>query len=578
MRKFKNKIFLLIILLFSLIRLYKPSLIFNGVNADEAVFGYNAYSILKTGKDEYGNLLPVFLRAFGDYRPPAYTYLSLPFVYLFGLNEFSTRFLSLAISFLSIFLLYKLSFLIFKDKKSALFSSFFLATSSWHIFFSRLADMTVLSGFFIALGLYFLILWLKKKHKKFLSFSFLCFIFAIYSYHNARITIPLLLASIFTLFFKKIIKFKKIIILNILFLIIFLCPLFISFFNSPDKFLRRGIYQSFWHRGDIEARLLNDRTDDRSNQPPLLTKFFHARQIYLLKEFLRRYSQHFSLTYFFLNGDPHERFRIPGIGLINLALLPALLFGIFKVIEKKEKTSLILLIWLLISPVVASQGINTPNSLHTFDSIMPYYLLIGYGASNLFKIWHKWNILKKVISAFIFLTLFGLYFIRFFYSYFYLLPSDHNFAHFFDYGMKEVVQKVVPIEDHYQEVIFIGRIYHEFLLFYKLYDPAAYQQEVVIAASADEGGFEHVLKFNKYLFPRNWQQTGKKSDALYVSDEQEVPENDFFKPADCSAKRNKTFLRIIDEVFFPDGKTAFRVFDIPKEQEKYKNLFCEKFN
>jgi len=36
---------------------------------DEAALGYNSYSILKTGKDEYGSVLPIIFKSFGDYKP-----------------------------------------------------------------------------------------------------------------------------------------------------------------------------------------------------------------------------------------------------------------------------------------------------------------------------------------------------------------------------------------------------------------------------------------------------------------------------------------------------------------------------
>ena len=67
-----------------------------GVYLDEAAQGYNAYSLLRTGKDEYGKSWPVFLRSFGDYKMPLYAYLTVPSVKIFGLDSFSTRFVSAA--------------------------------------------------------------------------------------------------------------------------------------------------------------------------------------------------------------------------------------------------------------------------------------------------------------------------------------------------------------------------------------------------------------------------------------------------------------------------------------------------
>ncbi|PIV01434.1 glycosyl transferase, partial [Candidatus Shapirobacteria bacterium CG03_land_8_20_14_0_80_40_19] len=48
-----------------------------GFYVDEAAVGYNAYSILKTGADEYGKKFPLFFRSFGDYKMPLNIYLTV---------------------------------------------------------------------------------------------------------------------------------------------------------------------------------------------------------------------------------------------------------------------------------------------------------------------------------------------------------------------------------------------------------------------------------------------------------------------------------------------------------------------
>jgi len=53
------------------------------LNADEAANGYDAYSILKTGKDQYGNFLPLRFESFGDYKLPLLTYIAIPFIKIF---------------------------------------------------------------------------------------------------------------------------------------------------------------------------------------------------------------------------------------------------------------------------------------------------------------------------------------------------------------------------------------------------------------------------------------------------------------------------------------------------------------
>jgi 4-amino-4-deoxy-L-arabinose transferase-like glycosyltransferase len=82
---------LAIICVAALLRFYHLSTVPPHLTPDEASLGYNAYSILKTGKDEYGQSLPIIFKSFGDYKPGLYVYATVPFVAVFGLNEFAVR-------------------------------------------------------------------------------------------------------------------------------------------------------------------------------------------------------------------------------------------------------------------------------------------------------------------------------------------------------------------------------------------------------------------------------------------------------------------------------------------------------
>jgi 4-amino-4-deoxy-L-arabinose transferase-like glycosyltransferase len=53
-----------------------------GLYDDEAATGYNAWTIAHYGVDQYGNHLPLFFTAFGDYKPPLATYLVAPLTWL----------------------------------------------------------------------------------------------------------------------------------------------------------------------------------------------------------------------------------------------------------------------------------------------------------------------------------------------------------------------------------------------------------------------------------------------------------------------------------------------------------------
>jgi len=87
-----NGIYLIIILaIATILRLVFLGTIPNGFFCDEASNGYDSYSILHTMRDQYGEFLPMFARALNDYRPSLYIFLTVPFIKIFGLNEFATR-------------------------------------------------------------------------------------------------------------------------------------------------------------------------------------------------------------------------------------------------------------------------------------------------------------------------------------------------------------------------------------------------------------------------------------------------------------------------------------------------------
>ena len=56
------------------------------LHQDEACDGYDAYSILTTGRDHHGNFMPIVMQGFNDYRMPLLQYSLVPLVGVFGLK------------------------------------------------------------------------------------------------------------------------------------------------------------------------------------------------------------------------------------------------------------------------------------------------------------------------------------------------------------------------------------------------------------------------------------------------------------------------------------------------------------
>ena len=99
-------VLILILMLAAVLRFYQLGQIPPSLNWDEVSNGYNAYSILKTARDEHGNFLPLTFRAFGDYNPALSVYTLVPSIALFGLNEFAVRFPSALLGTLTVLLTY----------------------------------------------------------------------------------------------------------------------------------------------------------------------------------------------------------------------------------------------------------------------------------------------------------------------------------------------------------------------------------------------------------------------------------------------------------------------------------------
>ncbi|MCL5431555.1 MAG: glycosyltransferase family 39 protein [Patescibacteria group bacterium] len=165
------------------------------INTDEAAIGYNAYSILKTGRDEYGQPFPLAFRSFDDYKPPLYIYMTVPSVAVFGLNEFAVRFPSALLGILAIpivfFLTRELLDNLPASRQIGLLSSFLLAISPWHIQFTRTAYETGSNAFFTGLGL---LLFLKGlKNKWFLVGAGIVFGLQTYLYQASKVFVPMLI-------------------------------------------------------------------------------------------------------------------------------------------------------------------------------------------------------------------------------------------------------------------------------------------------------------------------------------------------------------------------------------------------
>lgn len=326
-----------------------------GFTPDEASFGYDAYSILKTGKDQWGNTFPLVLKSFGDYKSPLYAYLTIPSVAIFGLNKFSVRLPNAILGVLAVFVIYLLVRELTKKQSLAVIAALLLAVSSWHIMLSRGAFEANLITFFLPLGIY---LFLKEKY----NLAALVFGLNLFTYHSAKLVTPIIFMVLFLIF-----KIKKLAPL-ILFLSAFFLMLYSFNLGGGVRIGERSITQGALEEG---ARVKIELIQKGMN--PILARILHNKYQVTVKRFLNNYFQYFSFRFLFTKGAAEATYgMIPGLGVLY-PFEGVLLLGLIPLVFRKKLRMIILLVagWFLLSAVPAALATGVGYSANRAVAVIP---------------------------------------------------------------------------------------------------------------------------------------------------------------------------------------------------------------
>ncbi|AIQ33729.1 ArnT family glycosyltransferase [Paenibacillus sp. FSL R5-0345] len=215
----KNPWPLLLFLLGAVIRILYIGSIPPGLNQDEASIGYDAYSILHYGIDRNGVHLPVHLIAWGSGQNALYAYLSMPFIWLFGLTPMSVRAVSLIMGLLGMIVFYLVAKQLFTFRAAGNAAMFFIAINPWHIMMSRWALESNLFPTLILFSVYFLLKTLKNPRWSY-AYTILLAL-SLYAYGTAYFFVPVFaIATAILLFYIRALKLRAILWNGILFIII----------------------------------------------------------------------------------------------------------------------------------------------------------------------------------------------------------------------------------------------------------------------------------------------------------------------------------------------------------------------
>lgn len=548
--KIKKYLLIAILIAAAFLRLWKLGSIPPALTADEASLGYNAYSILKTGRDEYGKFMPVIFKSFGDYKPGLYVYLTVPSVAIFGLTEFATRLPSALAGILSVFLIYLIVRSLFTDHRSlATIVTFVAATNPWLIHFSRGAwEVNVALALTLA-GIYFFLRSLENS--RFTVHCSLAFALTLITYQGAKLSTGIVVVLLTILYWKDILKIKaRYLIFALILAFAVSSPILLSFTKGQTG--RLAVFSVFSYPRPKEY-LQNFLDQGKESVGSLSYYLFHSESLNFARGVLGRFFNHFSGKFLFFEGDwPNPRHTSPNSGMLLLSDLATLLFGFVFILKSSilnRKSKLFVLLWLVLSPLPSILSRDQVHAIRAINMTIPLIIIISFGYLSLFELLHK-RVVKWLFVVFVFLS-----FAYFSDSYFVHL-SKHD-SKLWGYGFKQMVQTVTGIQSEFKAIKVQQSFAQPYIyfLFYQKYDPAKYQKNARLTVADSVNDVGYVMEIDNIKFVAiDWQINRGEKGVVFVADSIRIP---------SEATIDSNLFKVIKEIKYLDGKDiAFRIIEV----------------
>jgi len=457
-------------------RLFQLASIPPSLNPDEVAFGYNAYSILKTGRDEFGTLFPIYFRSYDDNKMPALVYLTVGSLALFGANEFGVRFPSAFLGILTVLLTGLLTWSICKNKWIALTASFLLSVLPWHVQYSRIALDPNVGLFFLVLASYVFI-YSIKNNPQYVWVSVVIFFCAAFSYLSSRVLSVILLTSLFILFMKNIRIFsKKHLIVLAIILTLFYSILFLDAYvhNIHVRFHKVNIFNSPQLFYAVDQNRKEYEFDTKALHTSPYLQIVHTSQFMIVPSVVvHGYLSHFDPQFLFTYSNKKQPFT-PLVGLCYLFMLPLLIVGIYYVTAFfRSPESYFILLWLITAPIPASVTWDIPHPIRSLNMVIPLVILASFGLYGVFRNLKKHNVMR-VVFGIVMLTSIIQSVIHFNHQYTVHLSTDRSQD--WAYGRKQMVEYITENRNMFDRIVISSHLYasHIYILFHAGYDPLAY--------------------------------------------------------------------------------------------------------
>ncbi len=468
MQKLTYFVLILIVLLAGFLRFYKLDQIPASLNWDEVAAGYNAYTIANWGADEYGNKFPIVFTSFADDKHPVHIYLTSILVKIFGLSDFNVRATSAGIGVLTVIAIFFLARELFKNDFVGLFAALFLAVSQYHIHFSRGLWENNFALAFLIFGLTSFYIGIRKSNFLF-PVSFIFFGLSFFSYHSAKVVVPVVVLLAVLINVKQVFKDKTLLIVS--FLVILLFGILIIKDTRILGFARMGQTKFSEEQIKIAGGKLNLIRDN--------------------------YIKHFSYSYLFEKGDQGPRASVKVIGQFYKIDLILSVFGLIMLFAKRKwQTLSVIITWLLLSPIPSAVSSIEPSAIRGIFTIGPVLLLSASGTEALIVLFkNKW---LKALSIIIILTFLSKEVVYYLNYYLKIYPIKEAIE--WQYGMKEIVEYAKD-NDNFQKM-YVDNIRQQPYIYFLYYQKVALPEflKTVRYDQSNSKSFNTVLSFDRYQF------------------------------------------------------------------------------
>lgn len=562
-----KKILILILLLAALLRFWQLDKVPVSLFGDEIDVGYQAYSILKTGRDYMGNFLPIHFQSLAEHRTPLYLYSAVPTVALFGVSSWGVRLPAAIFGALGILAIYLLVKEITKNEKLGLLSAFLLSITPWHIHFSRAGFEVTQMLFLYMMGIYYLLTGLRGKNTLWLSAIF--FVLTPFAYNTAKLFLPLTILAIIIIWRDTLIKIPRIrIILAVIAFSIIAIPFAIStlFGGGSERIGGISIFSDPTVVPQIGFDRVNDANVRGSNQSAtLIDKLFHNKVTVYSGIFTSNYLESFSTQFLFTKGDSLNLRQSSGTEFYRfefIFMIIGLIFLATSNLDKKIKAFLIF--WLLASPIPSS--LTQGGGGHATRLILMLPILVILTAFGIYYVYIKID--QKFRKLFVVLVSASLLVGFIFYQHNYWVHYPLSSERWWHAGYEQAIKSAVEEGKNYDKVIISGGDEPPLIFFlaWSEYPPDKFQKSYPLA-KVDLEGFGQVSKLDKYYFPPiNNMQLGQgkslydlgrvlQKDSLYLAPEKQMGFDLIKEPG-----RTPPDLRLVKAIKYPFDGAAFYLF------------------